>query len=85
MTAFYKYPEDLMKRGIILLGLSSDLISLGHKDEALAYYTQAIDHVKEYTTKLTCLKNKMNLEIDCGEFSCIKNLFLVLDNSLVCF
>lgn len=69
MTAFYKYPENLLKRGMILLGLSSDLISLGHKEEALAYYAQAIDHVKEKTTKLTCLKTKMNLEIECGEYS----------------
>lgn len=73
MTAFHKYPEDLLKRGIILLGLASDLVSLGHKEEALAYYTQALDHIKENTTKLTCLKNKMNLEIDCGKSTHVNN------------
>lgn len=46
--------------------LASDLIELNHKLEASAYYEQAIDTVTESTMKTICLRNLLNLRIDCG-------------------
>ncbi|KOB64878.1 Factor VIII intron 22 protein [Operophtera brumata] len=65
LTAFHKYPEQTLICGSILMRLSSDLVALGHKEEALAYYAQAIHHVKENNMKQICLKNKIDLEIEC--------------------
>lgn len=48
--------------------LSNELVMLGHKAQALAYYQQALENITENAMRLFCLRHKLNLEIDCGRF-----------------
>ncbi|KAJ8714825.1 hypothetical protein PYW08_004806 [Mythimna loreyi] len=68
IQALNKYPEKSPIRTSILMELASDLIELNHKLEASSYYEQAIDTVTESTMKTICLRNLLNLRIDCGKY-----------------
>ncbi|KAJ8712052.1 hypothetical protein PYW07_004894 [Mythimna separata] len=68
IQALNKYPEKSPIRTSILMELASDLIELNHKLEASSYYEQAIDTVTESNMKTICLRNLLNLRIDCGKY-----------------
>ncbi|CAG4944533.1 unnamed protein product [Parnassius apollo] len=68
MQALSKYPETSPIRTSIFMELASNLVSLNHKLEAVAYYEQALDTLSEGTMKLMYMRNLLNLLIDCGKF-----------------
>ncbi|XP_047031990.1 uncharacterized protein LOC124638893 isoform X1 [Helicoverpa zea] len=68
IQAMNKYPEKSPIRTSILMEIASDLVELNHKLEAASYYEQAIDTVTEGTMKVMCLRNLLNLRIDCGKY-----------------
>nr|XP_049704654.1 uncharacterized protein LOC110379861 [Helicoverpa armigera] len=68
IQAMNKYPEKSPIRTSILMEIATDLVELNHKLEAASYYEQAIDTVTEGTMKVMCLRNLLNLRIDCGKY-----------------
>lgn len=48
--------------------LANDLVELNHKSEAASYYEQAMETVQESTMRVMCMRNLLNLKIDCGEY-----------------
>ncbi|CAG9788504.1 unnamed protein product [Diatraea saccharalis] len=65
MLALGKYPPKSPLRTSILIELANDLIALNYKLEAASYYEQALETVTDQTVKNMCLKNLLNLQIDC--------------------
>lgn len=65
MLALGKYPAKSPLRTSILTELANDLVSLNHKLEAASYYEQALDTVSDQTMKIMCLRNLLNLQMDC--------------------
>ncbi|XP_075980220.1 40-kDa huntingtin-associated protein-like [Anticarsia gemmatalis] len=68
VQALQKYPDKSPLRTSILMELASDLIELNHKCEAASYYEQALEMVQESTMKVMCMRNLLNLKIDCGKY-----------------
>lgn len=78
MQALNKYPEKSLIRTSILMELANNLVSLNHKLEAVAYYEQALDSVKDSKMKLMYMTNLLNLLIDCSKSHfTFFNLFVV--------
>ncbi|CAB3230231.1 unnamed protein product [Arctia plantaginis] len=67
IQALKKYPEKSPLRYSILMELANDLVELNHKLEATSYYEQAMESVQEYTMRVMCMRNLMNLKIDCAK------------------
>ncbi|XP_038222274.1 uncharacterized protein LOC119839909 [Zerene cesonia] len=67
LQALHKYPEKSPLRTAILMEISSNLLELDHKLEAIAYYEQAIDTIEEEALKLMCLLKLLNMQIDAGK------------------
>lgn len=68
IQAMNKYPEKSPIRASILMELAGDLVSLEHKLEALSYYEQALEIIEHKTLSIMCLRNLLNLQIDCEKF-----------------
>ncbi|XP_026741525.1 uncharacterized protein LOC113503676 isoform X2 [Trichoplusia ni] len=68
IQALTKYPEKSPIRTSILMELANDLTELNHKMEAASYYEQAIETVTESTLRIMCLRNLLNLRVDCKKY-----------------
>ncbi|CAH2092567.1 unnamed protein product [Euphydryas editha] len=68
IQALSKYPEKSPIRASILLELGKELVELDHRLEALSYYEQAVDIIEDSTMKLMCMRNLVNLLIECGKY-----------------
>ncbi|XP_023946416.1 40-kDa huntingtin-associated protein [Bicyclus anynana] len=67
MWALVKYPEKSPLRTSILLELADGLVDLNYKQEALAYYEEAVNTIEDKTMKLMCMRNFFNLLLECGK------------------
>lgn len=68
IQALNKYPEKSPLRTSVLMELAGNLIELQYKLEAVSYYEQALETITEPTMKLMCLRNLLNLMIDCDKY-----------------
>lgn len=67
MQALSKYPAKSPIRTAILIELANDLITLNLKSEAINYYEQALECIVDQTTRVTCLRQLLDLQIECGK------------------
>ncbi|KAG6463123.1 uncharacterized protein LOC115452167 isoform X2 [Manduca sexta] len=68
IQALNRYPEKSLLRTSILLELSNDLVHLNKKSEAACYFEQALETVVDNTMRIMCLRNLLNLQIDCEKY-----------------
>ncbi|XP_041982072.1 uncharacterized protein LOC121735342 isoform X2 [Aricia agestis] len=68
MKTLNKYPEKSPLRASVLLELANNLVDLNHRQEAIVYYEQALNNITDKTTRLMCLRDLMNIQIDCDKY-----------------